>query len=157
MDGVEPCAVEALAFEQVQQTRRTPLRADHAEVFRHRPAENFAQTVRVVAVAARDDRDVIALPDADFLDGCREQVAIDRVRLREARPVREGRAVVRYRNLKAEVGGIPTERLRDIAAAEQNQPLVRQKIARQLPALRLKAQRRRQTALRPLSDFAELL
>ena len=107
-------------------------------------------------MAARNDRDVIALPDADFLDGCREQVAIDRVRLREARPVREGRAVVRYRDLEAEVGGIPTERLRDIAAAEQNQPLVRQKIARQLPALRLKAQRRRQTALRPLSDFAEL-
>ena len=108
-------------------------------------------------MAARNDRDVIALPDADFLDGCREQVAIDRVRLREARSIREGRAVVRYRDLEAEVGGIPTERLRDIAAAEQNQPLVRQKIARQLPALRFKVQRRRQTALRPLSDFAELL
>ena len=99
-------------------------------------------------MAARDDRDIIALPDADFLDGCREQVAIDLVRLREARPVRKGRAVVRYRNLEAEVGGVPAERPRDIAAAEQNQPLVRQEIARQLPALRFKVQRRRQTSNR---------
>ena len=157
MDGVQLRPVEALALEQVQQAGRAPLRADHAEIFRHRAAQDFSQAVRIIAVSARDDRDVIALADTDPVDRVLEPVAVHRVRFGKARPVREGRTVVRHDDRKAEIGGVAAERLRDIAAAEQDQPLIRAEAAHKLRALRLEVQRRCKTVLRTFPYGLKLL
>ena len=157
MNGVQLRPVEALALEQVQQTGCAPLRADHAEIFRHRAAQDFAQAVRIIAVPARDDRDVIARTDTDPVDRVIEPVAVHRVRFGKARPVREGRTVVRYDDRKAKVGGVTAERLRDIAAAEQDQPLIRAEAAHKLRALRLEMQRRCKAVLRAIPYGLKLL
>ena len=150
-------AINSATMEIVQQAGRAPLRADHAEIFRHRAAQDFSQAVRIIAVSARDDRDVIALADTDPVDRVLEPVAVHRVRFGKARPVREGRTVVRHDDRKAEIGGVAAERLRDIAAAEQDQPLIRAEAAHKLRALRLEVQRRCKTVLRTFPYGLKLL
>ena len=55
------------------------------------------------------------------------------------------RPVVRHNQLKTEIGRIAAKRLRDRAAAEQNQAFLRHEIARVLYAIRVDGQRRRKS------------
>ena len=62
--------------------------------------------------------------------------------------VGKGRSVVRHDQFKTEIGRIAAKRLRDRAAAEQNQAFLRHEIARILYAVRVDGQRRRKSLAR---------
>ena len=148
MNAVEICPREAFFLKHVQQTDRASFRPDHAEIARHGAAQKLPQAVRVITMPARDNGNVIALSDADFLDCRRKQITYNLLCFRKARMVGKRRSVVRYDNLKTEIGRIAAKRLRDRAAAEQDQAFLRHEIARVLYAVRVDGQRRRKSLAR---------
>ena len=100
---------EKIAMEYLGRVGMTPY--IHA-----RPAQKLPQAVRVITMPARDNGNVIALSDADFLDCRRKQITYNLLCFRKARMVGKGRSVVRHDQFKTEIGRIAAKRLRDRAA-----------------------------------------
>ena len=108
-------------------------------------------------MAARDDADIVALPEFERRDRRGEGVAHGVRRFREARRGGKVRPVVHHGHVKIQHSRHAAERLRDIAAAEQDQPLIRAEAAHKLRALRLEMQRRCKAVLRAIPYGLKLL
>ena len=125
MDFIQRLPRKALLLQQIEQGNRAPARAEQTEITRHRFAEHRAQTVRIVPVSARDDRDKIPRPNVQPFDCMDKLVTHNLFRLRKPRMIRKRRPVVDDGDRESEHRRNRAERLCDVSASEQNQPLAR--------------------------------
>ncbi len=125
VDGGELFRVVPLVLQELHQPRHTAARADHAEIRRHRAGKDLPQAVSIPAVAARDDADIVGLPEFERCDRRGKGVAHGVRRFREARRGGKVRPVVHDGHVKIQHRRHAAERLRDMSAAEQDEPLAR--------------------------------
>ena len=125
MDRGELFRVIPLIPQQPHQPRHAAARADHAEIRRHRAGEDLPQAVGVPPVSARDDADIVALPEFERRDRRGEGVAHGVRRFQKARRGGKVQPVVHHGHVKIQHSRHAAERLRDMAAAEQDEPLAR--------------------------------
>ena len=130
VDPVDPCAVKSLFLQHLKQLDRAPPRADEPQIARLFAREQRAKAQRVMPVPARDHANKIVFSDLQLSNRVLKRVADDTPRLRKTRSVGKARTVVHHRDVKLQIGGIAAKRLGHVPAAEEDEPLRRQKRAR---------------------------
>ena len=121
----EAVRVKALFLQHLEEPFCPAAGADHAEISRLRPREESTETVRVVAVTAGDDDDIVEGGNPQAADAVFKAVADDLRGIRETAPVGKVRAVVHHMDFKAAFGPKFTDRQGNVAAAEDDEPLPR--------------------------------
>ena len=116
----------ALVRKHLHQPLDPAARADQTEIGRTHPGQQHAQTVRVVSVAACDNDHIIIGREVHAADGVFKAVTDDLLCQREACAVGKIGPVVRHNNGKAALCRKFHHVQRNMAAAEDKQPLLRQ-------------------------------
>ena len=121
----ETVRVKALLLQHLEKPFCPAPGADHAEIGRFFTGEQHAEAVRVVAVTAGDDDDVVEGRDPQTADAVFKAVADNFGCIRETAAIGKIRTVVYHMNLKAALGSKLADRQGDVPAAEDDEPLAR--------------------------------
>ena len=121
--------LQKLLFHDTDAASRT----NHAEIRRFFSFSNHPQAVRIMAVSARNDTDIVALLNLEFFDRMPKVITDHLLCHRETSRIREGKAVVHHSYQESDARAKFCHRKSHMAASENNQALFREKWFRHIP------------------------